>query len=434
MSATAQNVTGQDTPAQGATAGSASDAGAPPTGTPPENAPAPSPSGAGAPGEGTLSELRKRADELLPELAAGAARRELERELPHREIRALADAGLLTFRIPAAYGGGGASVAEVFGFLIALAAADSNIAQALRPSYGRVEHLLAASEADRERWFPRFLAGDVFGNAGWEIGGANGEVRTRIDGDGVVNGSKYYSTGALYSDWISASAVDDAGERVFFTVPRDREGLELLDDFDGIGQRLTASGTTLLNGVKVAPEEIAARPAGGGGRSPVSAFMQLYLAGVLAGIARGALADAVAFTRERARPIQHSGVSRSVDDPYVRHTVGEISARAYAAESAVLHAASAIDRAWAGGLDADLLTDAAVQVAQAQFIAAESALKASELVFDVGGGSAVARKHNLDRHWRNARTVTNHNPRAWKAAVVGAYHLTGEQPPVNGLF
>jgi alkylation response protein AidB-like acyl-CoA dehydrogenase len=123
-----------------------------------------------------------------------------------------------------------------------------------------------------------------------------------------------------------------------------------------------------------------------------------------------------------------------VDDPYVRHAVGEISARAYAARSAVLHAAAAIDRAWAGDLEPGLLTDAAVEVAQAQFVAAESALKAAELLFDVGGGSAVSRRHNLDRHWRNARTVANHNPRAWKAAVVGAYHLTGAQPPLNGLF
>ncbi|MEZ7124934.1 acyl-CoA dehydrogenase family protein [Nonomuraea sp. AD125B] len=381
----------------------------------------------------TLAELRRRAAELLPELAAGAGQRELARELPHKEIRALAAAGLLTFRVPASHGGGGSSVAEVFGFLISLAAADSNIAQAVRPSFGRVEHLLTASEPERERWFPRFLAGDVFGNAGWEIGGANGEVRTRIDRDGVVNGSKYYSTGALYADWVSASAVDDSGGRVFFTLPRDREGLELLDDFDGIGQRLTASGTTRLNGVKVLPDEIAERP-GNDARSPVSAFMQLHLGAVLAGIARAALTDAVAFTRERARPIQHSGATRSVDDPYVRHAVGEISARAYAAESAVLRAAATIDRAWAADLEPGLLTEAAVEVAQAQFVAAESALKAAELLFDVGGGSAVARRHNLDRHWRNARTVANHNPRAWKAAVVGAYHLTGAQPPLNGLF
>lgn len=381
----------------------------------------------------TLTELRRRAAELLPELAAGAAERELARELPRAQIRALAAAGLFTFRIPAAHGGAGSSVAEVFAFLIDLAAADSNIAQAVRPSFGRVEHLLNASEAERERWFPRYLAGDVFGNAGWERGGPNGAVRTRIGRDGTVNGTKYYSTGALYADWVSAVAVDDDGERVFFTLPRDREGLELLDDFDGIGQRLTASGTTRLSGVKVLPEEHVKRAADSG-RSPVSAYMQLYLGAVEAGIARAALADAVAFTRERARPIEHSGAERSVDDPYVRHAVGEISTRAYAAEAAVLRAAAAIDRAWAGELAPDLLTEAAVEAAQAQFVAVEAALKAAELLFDVGGGSAVARRHNLDRHWRNARTVANHNPRAWKAAVVGAYHLTGAQPPLNGLF
>ncbi|MEV0391417.1 acyl-CoA dehydrogenase family protein [Nonomuraea sp. NPDC050643] len=381
----------------------------------------------------TLPELRRRAAALLPELAAGAAERELDRELPRAQIRALAAAGLFTFRIPAEHGGAGSSVAEVFGFLIDLAAADSNIAQAVRPSFGRVEHLLTASEPERERWFPRFLAGDVFGNAGWEVGGPNGAVRTRIGPDGTVNGTKYYSTGALYADWISLVAVDDDGEKVFFTLPRDREGLELLDDFDGIGQRLTASGTTRLSEVKVRPEEFVKRP-GSAGRSPVSPYMQLYLAAVEAGIARAALTDAVAFARERARPIEHSDAARSVDDPYVRHAVGEISARAYAAEAAVLRAAAAIDRAWAGDLTPDLLAEASVEVSQAQFVAVESALKAAELLFDVGGGSAVARRHNLDRHWRNARTVANHNPRGWKAAVVGAYHLTGAQPPLNGLF
>ncbi|SEH02645.1 Acyl-CoA dehydrogenase [Nonomuraea solani] len=387
----------------------------------------------------TLGELRRRAADVLPELAAGAAERELARELPRAQVRALAAAGLFTFRIPAAYGGAGSSVEEVFAFIVDLAAADSNVAQAVRSSFGRVEHLLTAAEPERERWFPRFLAGDVFGNAGWEVGGPNGAVRTRISRDGTVNGSKYYSTGALYADWISLVAVDDDGERVFFTLPRDREGLELLDDFDGIGQRLTASGTTRLTGVQVRPDEFVKRPGGGerpGGavRSPVSPFMQLYLAAVEAGIARSALADAVAFARERARPIEHSDAGRSVDDPYVRHAVGEISARAYAAEAAVLRAAAAIDRAWAGGLTSELLDEASAEVAQAQFAAVESALKAAELVFDVGGGSAVARRHNLDRHWRNARTVANHNPRAWKASVVGAYRLNGTPPPLNGLF
>ncbi|GII54022.1 hypothetical protein Pth03_24110 [Planotetraspora thailandica] len=220
---------------------------------------------------------------------------------------------------------------------------------------------------------------------------------------------------------------------MFFTVPRDREGLQLVDDFDAVGQRLTASGTTRLDDVTVHPGEISRRGPGGG-RSPVTPFLQLYLAAVEAGIARNALADAVAFARERARPIEHSDARRSVDDPYVRHAVGEIASRAYAAESAVLRAAAAIDRAWEAGLPGDLLTAASVEVAQAQFFATEAALRSAELVFDVGGGSATLRSHNLDRHWRNARTVANHNPRSWKAGVVGAYHLDGTPPPVNGLF
>ncbi|GLW10907.1 acyl-CoA dehydrogenase [Microtetraspora sp. NBRC 13810] len=380
--------------------------------------------------------LRERAGALLAELAAGAADRERLRELPRAEVRRLAEAGLFTFRVPARYGGAGSSVEEVIGFVVDLAAADSNIAQAVRPCFGRVEALLAGPETDRQVWFPRFLAGDVFGNAGWETGGPNGAVGSRITRHGdhyKVNGVKFYSTGALFADWIGSVAVDEEGRKVFFTVPRDRPGLRLVDDFDGIGQRLTASGTTELDDVTVHPEEIVHRDAGEG-RSPVTPFLQLYLAAVQAGIARNALADAVAFARERARPIQHSGAVRSVDDPYVRQAVGEISARAYAAEAAVLRAAGAIDRAWRDGLSPASLTGASVEVAQAQFFAAEAALKAGELLFDVAGGSATLRGHNLDRHWRNARTVASHNPRQWKAAVVGAHHLTGAEPPVNGLF
>jgi len=142
----------------------------------------------------------------------------------------------------------------------------------------------------------------------------------------------------------------------------------------------------------------------------------------------------VAFARHHARPIKHSSAEQSVDDPYVALSVGEISARAYTAEAVVLKAAEAIDRAWAAGLDPAAVDEAAIEVAQAQYIAAECALKAAERVFDVGGASTTGRGHNLDRHWRNARTVANHNPRDWKAAAVGTWQLKGTPPPTSGLF
>jgi alkylation response protein AidB-like acyl-CoA dehydrogenase len=386
----------------------------------------------------SLEDLHQRAGAHIASIAEGASEREQNRQLPVAQIRALATDGLLTWRIPRQYGGAGGSVRDIIRFIVALAAADSNIAQALRSGISFIEGLLVqGSGEERARWFDRYLAGQFVSNAGWEIGGANGAITARIERSGdhfVANGSKYYSTGALYADWISITALNEDGKPIGFVVPRDRAGLELVDDFDAVGQRLTASGTTNLRGLIVHPGELRARAIDSDQRSIVTPFLQLFLAAVEAGIARNALDDAIRFARDFARPIKHSSADTSVDDPYVQATVGEISARALAAESVVLHAADLIDAAWAEDLHAERVVEASVAVAQAQFIAIESAFKAAELLFDVGGGSATSRRHNLDRHWRNARTVANHNPRHWKAAVVGAYHLKDLEPPKSGLF
>ncbi|MCU1404890.1 MAG: acyl-CoA dehydrogenase, partial [Glaciihabitans sp.] len=266
-----------------------------------------------------------------------------------------------------------------------------------------------------------------------------GAVSTRIhrDGDGYrVTGSKYYSTGGLHAQWFSGTARDEHNNIVSFSVPTDRAGVTLLDDFDAIGQRLTASGTTLFDEAYLSADEVA--PENGRSRRPATALPQLYLAAVLAGIAESALDDAVAFARDVARPIKHSSAEVSVEDPYVRHAVGDIASHAIAARGAVLLAAEALGNALSTAEDApgflDTALRATVTVASAQQSAARDALAAAEAVFDVGGGRAIRREHHLDRHWRNARTVTNHNPRAWKSAVVGAYLLTGETPPDNGLF
>ncbi|WP_294737938.1 acyl-CoA dehydrogenase family protein [uncultured Pseudomonas sp.] len=389
----------------------------------------------------TVAELNARADRILPQIAAGAAQRERDRQLPYEAVAQIAQAGLFTVRIPKRFGGAGGSVKDVIALLIRIASADSNVAQALRPGFGFVEGLLASraegAEEERERWFARYLQGAVIGNAGWEVGGANGSISARIVRDGEhfrASGSKYYSTGSLYADWVSAVALDENDQPVSFILPRDRQGLELLDDFDAMGQRLTASGTTHLHDVQVLASEIRTRTVEEGKRTIVTPFLQVFLAAVQAGIARNALNDAVTFAKEHARPIKHSSATRSVDDPYVELSVGDVSARAFTAEAVVLHAADSIDRAWAADLDAVAVDQAAVDVAQAQYIAAESALKAAELVFDVGGASTTGRAHNLDRHWRNARTVANHNPRHWKAAAVGAWQLKGTPPPTSGLF
>jgi alkylation response protein AidB-like acyl-CoA dehydrogenase len=129
------------------------------------------------PAAGDAATLFARADTLLPQIGEGAAGRERDRILPFEEVRRVAEAGLLTFRIPKAHGGPGGSVRDAIRFVTSLASVDSNLAQALRPNFGLVEALLfAQDESQCRRWFPELLAGRVLGNGGVERGGAHGTV------------------------------------------------------------------------------------------------------------------------------------------------------------------------------------------------------------------------------------------------------------------
>ncbi|MFG2222785.1 acyl-CoA dehydrogenase family protein [Streptomyces sp. NPDC048644] len=383
--------------------------------------------------------------ELSARLRADAAALEARRELPYKSVELVRDSGVGALRVPVEHGGRGGSLAALFRAVVDLAEADSNVAQALRPHFGFVELLISqGTETERERWFPLVAGGALFGNAASERGTAHpGEIRTRITADGEhfrVDGTKFYSTGSLFADYVVAIALDDEERRVRVVLPRDREGLELADDWDALGQRTTASGTTRLRQVRAFADEVAVDATARQRRTHLGPYYQLYLAAVHTGIAKAAVADAVEYAQDKARPVQHAGVARAVDDPLVQHTVGSIAALGYAAEAAVLRAADALDEALAvRGTDGvaglpDALHDAAVQVSQVQVVAARAALDAGERLYDVGGASATLREHHLDRHWRNARTLASHNPVAHKARVAGDWLLNGTPPPLNGFF
>jgi len=389
----------------------------------------------------TVEGIRVAIRPALDRIGANAHTREATRDYAYDDVRELATHGIGLTGISPREGGAGGSVRDVVDLVIAIARADSNVAQALRPTF-LVAHQIAGSEdvplraVNLERLRNREL---FAGTVNERNGGASGSVSAtarRVDGGYVVNGRKYYSTGGLYASYFSSQATADDGTIVHFTVPVERSGVNRIDDFDAIGQRLTQSGSTELTDVHVHDDEVTVV----GDYTPDNpwrgSFAQLYLAAVQAGIAARALDDAVHFARDLGRPIKHSSASRSIDDPFVRETVGEIAARAQAARAVVLLAAEALhdQRRLRGDQARRVGAESAVAVAQAAVTAVESALRAAELLFDVGGGSITDRDLGFDRHWRNARTAANHNPRQWKLAVAGAHHLTGEEPPTTGLF
>jgi alkylation response protein AidB-like acyl-CoA dehydrogenase len=361
-------------------------------------------------------------------------------------VTAVRATGLPALRVPARYGGPGGSLRDLFEAVIGIAAADPNLAQGLRSHFGVVEGLLSRvgpdSEAVRSRWLAEVLSGKLFGLASAELGIVSPadfktSVRLNADGSLVLNGRKYYSTGSLFADIVEVTAVDADGRHVSLVVSADREGVTLVDDFDGMGQRATASGTTTFEGVRVEPVEILDVSDWTDDDRPLSylgGYYQLYLAAVAAGIARNVFTDAASYVRHRARPAVHSVADSAGADPYILEAVGEIGALAYGAEAVVLRAADALDLAATAAPGDEAVVRAAVDVAKAQLVAQRAAIEAGQRIFDTGGASATSDKLNFSRHWRNARTVASHNPLAYKARATGDFAVNGTVPPRSGYF
>jgi alkylation response protein AidB-like acyl-CoA dehydrogenase len=376
-------------------------------------------------------------DRLLEAVADGAAERERDFTAPHDAIRLIARSGLGALRVPTTHDGAGASVHELFEVLVRLAEADSNVAQSLRAHFHFVEARLAAADtAERDRWFPEVVRGAIFGNATVER--ATREMfgfETTLTPAGdrhILRGTKYYSTGSLYSDWVTVGAVTPGGDVVSAIVPTDREGVRIDDDWDGMGQRLTASGTSRFEDVAVFDDEVLPSPIGKDAAAPRSAFLQLYLVAVNAGITRNVAADAARVVRGRTRTFSHGSGELPSSDPLIQQLVGQIASNAFASETVVLAAADALDAATGGGPEA--LHEASLRTAKAQVVVSELATRSAEMLFSVGGASATSREANLDRHWRNARTVASHNPAIYKARAIGDLLVNGERLPTNGFF
>ena len=273
---------------------------------------------------------------LLAEIGAGAAERERAVRPPHDAIDLIRRARLGALRVPVEQGGGGATMRELFETVIALAAADSNVAHILRTHFQFVEERLVAVGDDR--WMDDVLAGAIFGNATTELGNQDVGGRTfatTLDGL-VLTGTKYYCTGSLYSDFVPVLASTPEGDLVTVVVPADREGVTLEDDWDGIGQRLTGTGTVRLDGVRVEPGEVLGVRAVEAERAVRGPFLQLYLTAVMAGVVAAAARDAVDRARRRTRVFTHGSADTVAGDPLVQQVVGEMSSSAFAVEAIVL--------------------------------------------------------------------------------------------------
>lgn len=367
--------------------------------------------------------------EVLAELREGAYEREREHTLLFEQVAAVKQTGFGALRVPAQFGGSDASLAEVFDQLIQIAAADSNVAHVWRGHIAFVEGIRRASPERAERWFARLGAGELVGNAQSEQHQTSRlETRVATEPDGPrLTGTKFYTTGSIYADWIHLVALDDNEQRVALTVPARAAGVEIVDDWDGFGQQLTGSGTTTFAQVAVDPTElnpdIDAIPWHG-----IGSLLQLGLLGVIAGIAQRALDDTVAFVLPRERTFGFSGVTPPRDDELVQLVIGRLSTAAKISRRLVLSVAADLGAALDGGASDEEFRDIHLDVFRLQQHLIEVVTAATSELFEVGGAQAVTRKHGLDRHWRNVRTIASHNPVLQRTRALGLFELSGTLP------
>lgn len=398
---------------------------------------------------------------IFERIAAGARERDLHRQLPFAEIAELNRAGFALLRVPREHGGVGVSVRTYIRLLIDLAAADSNVAHQYRSHAGFVESLRFLDDARARHWYAQLRAGATVGNASTEKGGnalgTLNTVLTEITGDSdassagegstwVLNGEKFYATGSLFATHTRVSASltgpggDISGERSFAVVPTHAEGVELDDDWNGFGQKLTATGTARFRDVELGALSVLPRRIGTPEAIFEASFFQLVLLAVLAGIARAVRDDTAVGVRERKRTFNTGLGLPYREDPLIQEATGTIAATAFSVEATVLHAAGIFDDTLAeaertgaarhdftGSVPQSFYT-AELAIQQAQITVPEQTIRAASELFLTGGASNTAVEKGLDRHWRNAQTVATHNPIVFRSRQVGDWFINGTLP------
>ncbi len=378
------------------------------------------------------------AQQLATEFAQNAAERDRDRRLPYTELDRFSASGLWGITVPQEYGGAFVSNATVAEVIATIAAADGSIGQIPQNHLYMVEAIrLNGTEEQKQHWFKLVLEGKRFGNAFCEVGTKTPVAfKTRVtrqDDGYILNGKKFYSTGAFFADVVPVVALDDDDNVVVVFVDRHAEGLTVIDDWSGIGQRTTASGTTILENVVVQERDILRHYLAFEQQTTMGAVAQIIHAAIDVGIARGAARDTIQFVRNYTRPWIETDFEHGYEEPLIIYGVGEIQIKLHAAEALLKRAGLFIDRAMADPTEQHGM-EASIAVAEAKALADEAAIFITNKLFELSGTKSTLSQFNYDRHWRNARTHTLHDPVRWKYFNIGNYFLNGVNPPRHGAF
>ncbi|MEV4899867.1 acyl-CoA dehydrogenase family protein [Citricoccus sp. NPDC055426] len=377
------------------------------------------------------------ARQVADELARDAIDRDRANQQPRREVELLKASGLVDLLVPREYGGHGGHFATAFDAVRILAQADGSISQLLAYHYFNQGCIgFYAPPADQPAWWRRTVEGRwLWGDS---VNPVDPDLVLTPDGEGFrLNGFKRFSTGSGVGDVIVVNAGVQGGQRdgtvLCFVLETDREGVELVDDWDMLGQRLTASGSVRYTSVAVRPEDILGEVTDDPYVTLLTPGVQLGFANFYLGVAQGALERGRQILLERKNAWFLSNADRYAEDPVFQRVWGELKARTAAVAALARELNDRYDEEVdkSSSLTAAERGEYAVAIAELKVVSTEVGLETAHRIFEVTGASSTASSVGLDLYWRNVRTHTLHDPVDYKKIEIAQYHLLGINQPLS---
>ena len=360
-------------------------------------------------------------------------KRDQNRILPTEQINQFSQKGLGGIRIPKQYGGAFVSNKTLAHAFRILSKADANVGQIPQNQFGLLNFInITGSDAQKQFIYTEILAGKRIANGGPEKNSKDTKsIQTKLtleNGQYFLNGEKFYSTGTSFADWLAIRALHPEGYTVLVIIDRHAEGVEVINDWNGFGQRTTASGTVKLHNIVVDSALFFDERIIADNPNVRGAYSQLLQVAIDVGIAEAAFDDTLSSIR-KARPIIDAGVEKASEEHYTLQEVGKLNILLDAAILLLDDAAEYLDELdQIAAISAEQAAHASILVAEAKIYANDAALHISEKLLELGGSRASLSQHNLDQHWRNARVHTLHDPVRWKFHAIGDYYLNGAHP------
>jgi alkylation response protein AidB-like acyl-CoA dehydrogenase len=370
-----------------------------------------------------------------------AAEHDRQGRYPTSAIAALKRSGVLKTAVPAAYGGPAFSSRFALEVQVRLSIADSAVAQIFKIHDELTREVFVYSPLEFRPLLARKILEEnaTLGLAVAESGRKVDDpwqtvALPQTDGSFLIDGQKIYTTGAAEADYIVVWAFNPHVEGIATNpllgvqgnlVPANTPGVTIHRDWDTIGQRATDSGTITFAKVRTKPDWKCSI----NGQAPLPHASLRYQAGfaaMLVGLGIGAIRAAIPFVTTKSRPWPSAGVEIAADDPFVRRLAGELTAELAAAYALTLTTGDLLDAHERGDIDRTAL---AAPVYAAKAAASRAGVRATSEIFALMGTRSVARAHGFDRFWRNARTLSLHDPVDWKHSELGQHVLTGWDPP-----